>query len=306
VISSSIGASAREAVKSLGEKLLASGSVRALTRRRLWNKRLILSYHNVIASDTPRGDRSLHLPRPRFAQQLDFLQSAFDIVALDSILAPHEGAPRVAITFDDAYRGALIHGIEELARRGLPATVCVAPGLLGARATWWDALAAGTEGLRPEWRQFALLDCAGEDRRVRHWAAQQGLRLTVQDGEYEIASESEFLTAMAFPRMTAASHSWSHANLSRLSMERVLDELRKTEAWLQEQPLKRIPWLAYPYGIATEGIDVVREMGYAGAMLVAGGWFDASTVARALIPRLNIPATLSIEGFKARLGGVLN
>ena len=304
---SRLGASTREAVKSLGEKLLASGSVLALARRRLWNKRLILSYHNIIASETPRGDRSLHLPRRRFAQQLDFLQSEFDIVGLDSILALNEGPPRVAITFDDAYRGALTHGIPELVHRGLPATVCVAPGLLGSRATWWDALAAGNEGLRPEWRQFALCDCAGEDQRVRHWAEQHGLRLAVQDREYEIASEAEFLTAMASPRMTAASHGWSHANLSRLSLQRVLDELRRTEAWLQQQPFARVPWLAYPYGIApTEGFDVVREIGYAGAVLVEGGWFDATRVPRALIPRLNIPATLSIEGFKARLGGLLN
>ena len=305
-VKSFVVASARKAVKSLGEKLLASAPVRAWARGRLRNKRLILSYHNVIASATPSGDRSLHLPRGRFAQQLDFLQNEFEIVGLDSILLPDEGPPRVAITFDDAYRGALIHGLDELARRSLPATICVAPGLLGARTTWWDALAEKDEGLRPEWRRIALLDCAGEDRLVRHWAKQQGLPLAIQDAEYEIANEAEFLAAMASPNFTAASHSWSHANLSRLPPQRVLEELRRTEEWLQERPLARVPWLAYPYGMAPTGIDIIQEMGYAGAMLVQGGWFHATKVLRAVIPRFNIPAGLSIEGFKARLAGVLS
>ena len=272
----------------------------------MWNRRLILSYHNVIASQTPRGDRSLHLPRGRFAQQLDFLQSEFEVVGLDSILLPNEGPPRVAITFDDAYRGAVIHGLGELARRGLPATVCVAPGLLGARTTWWDALAEEHEGLRPEWRKIALLECDGDDGLVRHWAKLQGLSIATQDAEYEIASESEFLAAMASPNFTAASHSWSHANLRRLPPQRVLEDLRRTEKWLSEQPLARVAWLAYPYGLAPAGIDITRELGYAGAMLVQGGWFDARNVPRALIPRFNISAGLSIEGFKARLSGVLN
>lgn len=301
-----VKSSARNALKSLAEKLLASAPVRTRAKARLWNKRLILSYHNVIASARPSGDRSLHLPRDRFAQQLDFLKNEFDVVGLDSILVPDEGPPRVAITFDDAYRGALINGLDELARRGLPATICVAPGLLGAHTTWWDALAEKDEGLRPEWRRIALLDYAGEDRLVRQWANQQGLPLAIQGAEYEIANEAEFLAAMASAGFTAASHSWSHANLSRLPPQRVLEELRRTEDWLQERPLARVPWLAYPYGLAPTGMDIIQEMGYAGAMLVQGSWFHATEVPRAMIPRFNIPAGLSIEGFKARVSGVLN
>jgi hypothetical protein len=37
-------------------------------------------------------------------------------------------------------------GIPELVRRGLPATVFVAPALLDQRAFWWDRLANPTTG----------------------------------------------------------------------------------------------------------------------------------------------------------------
>src|SRR5579862_5104874 len=122
--------------------LVWSGIPRWLVRGR-HGRTLVLAYHNVLPDTAePTGDRSLHLPRARFAEQLDVLADWCDVVPLATVLgrAPATGRPRVAITFDDGYRGALTVGAAELRARSLPATMFISPGLVGGDGFWWDAL----------------------------------------------------------------------------------------------------------------------------------------------------------------------
>ncbi len=71
---------------------------------------------------------------------LDDLAELADVVALEEMLNPPAVSgerpapsrrPRVAVTFDDAYRGAVTIAQDELTRHGFPSTLFVAPGLLG-------------------------------------------------------------------------------------------------------------------------------------------------------------------------------
>src|SRR5690348_4128876 len=143
--------SSRDVVKATVEAALIRSGVAYIARRRLRGRALVLAYHNVVPTGQPRlGETSLHLAQADFAAQLDLLASTHDVVPLESIVddVSESARPRVAITFDDAYHGAITAGLEELRRRAMPATIFVAPGLLGGD-TWWDRLAAASGGVMP-------------------------------------------------------------------------------------------------------------------------------------------------------------
>src|SRR2546427_6192685 len=64
----------RRAVKSLLEAGLVHGGLARLGRVRRREHTLVLTYHNIVPERSPPfGDRSLHLPRPLFARQLEQL-----------------------------------------------------------------------------------------------------------------------------------------------------------------------------------------------------------------------------------------
>lgn len=288
--------------------LCLSGGV-ALARTLMRSRALVLAYHNIIPDDSaPGGDRSLHLSRRSFAAQLDQLQQFCEVVPLGAIIGgPGSGRPRVAITFDDAYRGAATIGVEELAQRGFPATIFVTPALLGGKSFWWDAFggAGGREGLPAEFRELALSQYRGEDQRIRQYAVEHGMGESDVASELISATEEELRAAAMVPGITLGSHSWSHPNLTVLSRGELMYELVEPLQWLRERFDSVLPWLSYPYGRSTAAVETAtKAAGYAAALRISGGWLPVGRQARLALPRLNIPAGLSAHGFALRTAGL--
>lgn len=298
------------AVKRIVERTLVLTGAAAMARHRRAGQTLVLAYHGVRADDAPpAGDASLHLPRRAFARQLDALVRTHDVVPLADVLAPApRDRPRAVVTFDDAYAGALEHGLEELARRALPATIFVAPGLLG-RTTWWDRLADPRGGaIATDARDHALHALAGRSDAVLAWAAGQGI-LPDASPLPRIATEAELARAASRPGVTLGAHSWDHPNLAALRPAELAPELARPLAWLRERfPAATVPWLAYPYGLHSPSVvAAAAAAGYTGALRVDGGWVDGPALARPhALPRLNIAAGLSLDGFRLRLAGLLD
>jgi peptidoglycan/xylan/chitin deacetylase (PgdA/CDA1 family) len=299
-------------VKRTVELLLVRGGATALARRLSRSHSLILAYHNVVPDlAEPRGEANLHLPRRRFAAQLDLLARTHEIVDLDSLLHAPSGRrwrPLAAITFDDAYRGALTCGLDELAARRLPATVFVAPARLGADAFWWDALADSTGKCLPgEVRRRALDELAGRQTAVVRWASETGLRLDRLPDSLLPVTEDELRKAVGRARITLASHGWSHANLARLLPEELEDELARPLRWLRERFRAVRPWLAYPYGISSPRVErAAAAAGYEVALRVEGGRLRPQHVDRYALPRMNVPGQVSLEGFRLRTAGLIS
>jgi peptidoglycan/xylan/chitin deacetylase (PgdA/CDA1 family) len=291
----------------LERAIVISGAAGFLTRRPRYAG-LVLSYHDIVpAGDPPGGDLSLHLPQRQFAAQLDLLQRHAEVVPLPDLLdkRPLGPRPRVAITFDDAYRGAITAGVAELRARGLPATVFVAPGFLDGRSFWWDALATDG-GLAFDVREHALTVCAGRDSAVRAWAPEAGLPLGEPPAYAKAGTEAELRRALDYPGLLLGSHTWAHPNLPMLPDASLAEELSQPLAWLQQRFGPRVgPWLAYPYGLADRRVERAAEAaGYAAAFRVQGGWLPRSIGPRFALPRLNVPAGLSNDGFLVRLAGL--
>lgn len=301
----------RSVLKGAVESLLLRTGVGAIARARLHSHGLVLAYHNVVPDgEALQGDRSLHLPRARFSAQLDELQRSCDVVPLTSLFnepSRSAGRPRVAITFDDAYRGAVEIGVAELARRGLPATIFVAPAFVGGRSFWWDALAGpGEEGIDERFRACALELDGGLDPVIRSRALRAGLIERVPAPYALAATEAELKGATRVAGITLGSHTWSHPNLTRLDAAELRQELVLPLEWLRERFDGVIEWLSYPYGLSSPAVErAAAEVGYEGALRVAGGWIPTRDPDRYSLPRLNVPAGLSHDGFCLRLSGLL-
>jgi peptidoglycan/xylan/chitin deacetylase (PgdA/CDA1 family) len=286
---------------------MASAAVGWMTQRRVRGKRLILAYHGIIPEgQSPAGDRALFVAQRDFAMHLDVLMAEADVAPLDRIDEPGDGRPRVAITFDDAYSGAVNEGVRELAKRNLPATIFVAPGRMNGHVFWWDALSHGSEALDETVRHHALHELAGADERVRAWAASTALPVSGTQPEYaRAATRAELDAALAFPGITVGSHTWSHRNLAALGAGDVVAEVRDSREWLRaEFGDKALDWLAYPYGLDSSEVHrCVAEASYTGALRIGGGWHRSTAVSPFARPRFSIGSRLSVAGFRARLNG---
>jgi peptidoglycan/xylan/chitin deacetylase (PgdA/CDA1 family) len=288
---------------------LWSGIPRAMRRQRRGDV-LILAYHDIVPDHSAAGgDRSLHLPRRRFAEQLDALVRTHDVISLERALAGHSGnRPAAVLTFDDAYEGAVTIGVSEVEQRGLPATIFVAPSFLNGHDFWWDALSeAGGHGLSPRLRAWALDECAGRDAEVRARAPHEQHASIARAPSYARCAHEHDLVAAAGKRgITLGSHSWNHPNLARLDDAALATELTLPLAWLRERFTNVLPVISYPYGLSSPRVEsATKAAGYTAGLRIDGGWLGGTaTTNRFAVPRLDVPAGLSKAGFELRTAGV--
>ena len=297
------------AVKAVAEIIAIRSGAAWLARRRRRSASLVLAYHNIVPDGGEiRGDVSLHLPRRAFGAQLDLLMRTHEVVPLADILrGGGMGRPRVAITFDDAYCGAVTVGIAELARRGLPATVFVAPAFVGGHALWWDQVeTVGPDAITSSFRASALERDAGRHDAVLERAAELGLAVSQPPVHARVATEEELHRALAHPGVTLGSHSWSHPNLAALAVAELEHELRGPKVWLEERFRAVVAWIAYPYGLASEAVERAAERaGYVAALRSGGGWIPREAARRRYsLPRLNVPSGMSLRGLSLRASGI--
>ena len=271
------------------------------------NRCIVLMYHNVVPSGVePVGDLSLHLTQPDFAAHLDLFAQHFDVVPLIDLLdgrgSPVE-RPRIAITFDDAYVGALTVGVQELVSRRMPATIFVPPGLLG-RETWWDLVASGTNGEIPADERRDLLVALGGRGDAILASVPPSLEMAPRPASQRIATQSELASAAGRAGISIGSHTWTHPNLAALVSSELHVELTRPLQWLRARFPSFIPIVSYPYGLSSDSVEAAAsDAGYRAGLRADGGWLTAEKLARPFaLPRFNIPANLSLDGLWARLG----
>lgn len=292
------------------ELLLRYGGAAQLGRSRLAGRGLILAYHNILpAGQAPGRDRSLHLAQPDFARQLDLLQAEAAVVPLEDLLFGTPSATasrRVALTFDDAYVGALTAGVAELRARSLPATIFVAPAFIGQGGFWWDEVVPqGEPGVTDPLRRRALDEWQGKDRVVREQVMHEGGRVERAPSACRCGDEGLLRAALEYPGLTLGSHTWSHPNLGVLPEAELGEELSRPLEWLSGFGARLIPVLSYPYGRSRDVVEQAAESaGYRAALRVDGGWLPMAPTSLFALPRLNIPAGISLDGFALRLAGL--
>jgi peptidoglycan/xylan/chitin deacetylase (PgdA/CDA1 family) len=187
----------------------------------------------------------------------------------------------------------------------MPATVFVAPGLLGG-ITWWDYLADASGGVIPnQIRSHAIEQLQGDRDRVIAWFEHQTRKVANAGALPRIANESELASAAQQADVTFGAHSWSHRNLRVLAEDELTAELLSSLTWLRRRFPNTIPWLTYPYGLAPQAVETASSLGqFRGAFMFSGGWMSRDPARLHALPRLGVPAGLSANGLSLRLAGI--
>jgi peptidoglycan/xylan/chitin deacetylase (PgdA/CDA1 family) len=280
-------------------------------RGRLRDRVLILAFHNVVSRPADAGlDRSLHLSYESFRELLDAVASSHRFVSLDEVVTGSAGSdarPRIAVSFDDAYVGALRLALPLLAERNIPATVFVAPGRLGAEGLWWDTVSdSNGHGLDSLERDAALDVGRGVEEEVHTLAVSRRWSRKTVSPDARIASFEAFRLALRLPGITIGSHTWSHPNLTRSTDSELTNELNRSYKWLAAEAGPRFrTWLAYPYGLADVRVELAAAAaGYGMGFRIDGCWGVVPPPRPFGTPRLNVPAGLSPDGMRLRGAGL--
>lgn len=295
------------------EMALARSGAASLARWANGPSTIILAYHNIVPHGaSAAGDLSLHIDQRVFGAHLDFLRTHGDVVDLSDLSGSSAGRsrrPRIVVTFDDAYRGTMTAGVEELESRGLPGTVFVPPGLLGSNGFWWDLLTPpGAIGLDPKFRDRALTELEGRGDKIIPAAESEGLSIAELPSHAVAVEESELLAEDLYDRVTFAAHTWSHANLAALPPDEARTEMSESQNWLASRSDRYVDWLSYPYGLHSPAVVDEASM-FEGALRVDGGLAERRGQPggpQYCMPRVNVPRGLSIDGLALRIAGVLS
>jgi len=290
---------------------VGSGLATRLARGRRGRK-LILAFHNIVPEqEGPWGEAALHLPATTFRAHLEVVAELCEIVPLQTLLsAPGlpDTPPQVAITFDDAYHGAVEATRNTLIPNRIPVTIFAPPGLLGSGGFWWDRLAVALGGDLPaSVRSHCLSELAGRQDAVLSWARGEGLTPQDAPGHARPAEELDLLEIAESGSVFIESHTWSHCNLSALSDKDLHDELDRARQWIQERSMGPADVVAYPYGLGSNTVyHSARAVGHRDGLLVSGGWLPADETEREsfAVPRLNVPSGLTAAGLRMRLAGL--
>ena len=226
----------------------------------------VIAYHGV--GESP-SNTVMHVSPMRLLAQLELLQDRYRVVPLRTLVDRwRTGASTrncVAITFDDAYAGVLIHALPILRALDIPATVFVASdyATLGA-SYWWDSierqrLASGDR----EWTETVkVVGLSGAVRSAPTVLDQIRSRVLARfagrwPGELSSGSESvwrsltfgELELLAADERIEFGVHTLSHPALPLLPYDEQVDEIGNNFALLRNRLPRVIPVVAYPYGL---------------------------------------------------------
>jgi hypothetical protein len=182
----------------------------------------ILTYHSIDESG------SVVSVAPRyFAEQMRCLaESGWRGISLREAVAQHQNngswpGRAVVLTFDDGYESFYECALPLLSQYGFTATVFIVSGHIGGRNDW-ETPPAGL-GLRSiiSWRQAAEMSAAG---------------------------------------IEIGSHTKSHPDLRRLTVEKIEAEIRDSKTEIEDHIAGPVRSFAYPYGsFNRESLDIVRQ-----------------------------------------------
>jgi peptidoglycan/xylan/chitin deacetylase (PgdA/CDA1 family) len=296
---------------SLQPRALARRARNAARRieRRLPGRAAVLAYHRVATLDVDPWD--LAVSPPHFADQLAVLRGRGTVRRLGELLGDSAPArvrtvrPQFAVTFDDGYVDNLDAALPLLEVSDAPATVFIAPGLLGRSSYWWDVLAALVlgSGLEPHRVVAAaqvtgVIDGAGHgatdagDARAVHdllhsslirrhvdtieadldrLAASLGVDRPVPDGRP--MTVAELTTLAAHPLVDIGVHTMTHPRLPDLPTSAARVEIDDCARRLDELvgTCRRV--LAYPYGSSSpDVVGIAGDLGFAHAVTTDSRW----------------------------------
>jgi peptidoglycan/xylan/chitin deacetylase (PgdA/CDA1 family) len=214
------------------------------------------------------GDDNYSVPVDLFEKQMCFLAAHTTVVPLEEILnrGRARSATTCAITWDDGYASVHDYALAILEKYKFPSTLYVTTSLIGEEAAH---VSDEDCGLLP-------------DRRMLTWSEIRNLRRSA---------------------FSIGAHLTHHLDLTALSREQAIAELRSSRNAVQKYTDERCLDFAYPWGIANRRCaEWVRE----------GGYRSASTTLHKpvplnfdplFVPRINIRGDYNLTDFDSIIRG---
>ncbi|HYO33460.1 MAG TPA: polysaccharide deacetylase family protein [Nocardioidaceae bacterium] len=196
----------------------------------------ILCYHAI----EPRWTSPLAVDPEAFAAQCDWLAYTRQVLPLHEAVDRLDRSGRLprgmaALTFDDGFAGLYEHAMPVVARYRLPMTVFLVA----------QTLTAG--GKRVDWVD------------------------TPPDYELTTLDEQQVLEMQSMG-VSFQSHSYAHVDLTSLSFEACVEDLRSSRELLESLLHRPVRMLAYPRGRHDEGVRAAaRQAGYTWAFTLPEG-----------------------------------
>lgn len=245
-------------------KALVKAAATATIGRRLagdfGSRVVVLCYHSI----HPHKSFATATPE-QFKRHLDWLHTHCSIVPLGWVIEDSDngsGRPSVAITFDDGYEDNYTYAFPALEEYQAAATIFLTVGALERDSSVLAKL------------RF-LRSATDADVAPLTWTQVAEMR----EGNIEFGS-----------------HTYSHANLARLSYEDARSELARSKEIMEERLGVRVDSLAYPFGkprahFTRETVTLARAVGYERAAAILFRRVRASDDAYA-IPRFIVDDSL--------------
>jgi peptidoglycan/xylan/chitin deacetylase (PgdA/CDA1 family) len=292
----------KEALLGLARMSGAFAVFRTMNRRRI----LVLTYHRF--SEAPRAGRT---SAAKLTAQLDYLLSHYTVLPLSMIESRlREGRPlppsTAAVTIDDGYSDFYEIAWPLLCRRNIPATIfSVTDFVDGNRWIWTDKIpfllsrtreeriAIDVGGLRiagalngdSSRRQLASrlnsllkhLPDESKDHLIDQIAAHCLVTLPARPPVESRSCTWEQLREMESAGIEVGSHTVTHPVLTRVTAERLYDELEQSRRRLEEMLGHAVTQFCYPNGAYNRVVrDAVARAGYRLAVTSDDGLNDAT------------------------------
>jgi peptidoglycan/xylan/chitin deacetylase (PgdA/CDA1 family) len=272
----SVQASLRHSVKNAAasvlrrQPLLRSGLLRAAAAR---GRSLVLCYHRV-SPETSETDTIEPLHPHRFAQQMEALKAAGDVVPISSLMQRRPSdRPAFAVTFDDDDPAHVSHALPVLLALGIPAAFFLSGrSLHGLRPYWWNQLqqAVDEDGLAATCRRLGTSARTIRDL-ARQFRESGAMRDLPTRGTPRMMQPSD-IRQLAEAGMTIGFHTLRHSALTLLDdrdLDAALVEGRDALAFASNS---RMEFLAYPYGATdTRVAAAAQRAGYRAAFALGDG-----------------------------------
>lgn len=264
-----------------------------------------------------------------FAEQMRFLHGHYSVVGLDEVLdSMHRGKrlpdDAVLITFDDAYRDFQDVALPVLRQYEFPATLFVPTAYPGNASLtfWWDrikaALMTTSQGqveafgvaypLRTaEERYRCYVQVLAKIERSPHDEAMDIVDALCDSlCEYTPAKNEvlpwDELRELAAHGVTIAPHTRTHPIMTKISPERVREELCGSREDVRQQMGSVPPVFAFPSGKTDDTvIDLLRQEGFELAFTTLDGHNDMPPTEPFRLCRTNIFPATTMPIFRLRL-----